>query len=43
VRLVSYEFLAFTGLTPTRYLEVRRRFLHEHPGHTLDGWPLPAD
>jgi hypothetical protein len=34
---------AFTGLTPTRYVEVRRRFMREHPGHALDGWPLPAD
>jgi hypothetical protein len=32
-----------SGLTPTRYVEVRQRFLREHPGHTLDGWPLPAD
>ncbi|WP_344879820.1 helix-turn-helix domain-containing protein [Allokutzneria multivorans] len=39
----GHEFREFTGLTPTRYLEVRRRFLREHPGHTLDGWPLPAD
>ncbi|CAL9458818.1 hypothetical protein SUDANB95_02578 [Actinosynnema sp. ALI-1.44] len=39
----GHEFRAFTGLTPTRYLEVRRRFLREHPGHALDGWPLPAD
>ncbi|SDU01474.1 Helix-turn-helix domain-containing protein [Amycolatopsis keratiniphila] len=39
----GHEFRAFTGLTPTRYLEVRRRFLLEHPGHVLDGWPLPAD
>jgi AraC-like DNA-binding protein len=39
----SHEFRAFTGLTPTRYVEVRRRFLREHPGHTLAGWPLPAD
>ena len=39
----GHEFRAFTGLTPTRYVEVRRRFLHEHPGHALDGWPLPAD
>jgi AraC-like DNA-binding protein len=38
----GHEFQAFTGLTPTRYLEVRRRFLREHPGHVLDGWPLPA-
>ena len=37
------EFRTFTGLTPTRYLDVRRRFLREHPGHALDGWPLPAD
>ncbi|MFC7533459.1 helix-turn-helix domain-containing protein [Actinoplanes sp. GCM10030250] len=39
----GHEFRAFTGLTPTRYVEVRRRFLREHPGHTLDGWPLPSD
>jgi hypothetical protein len=31
------------GLTPTRYVEVRRRFMREHPGHALDGWPLPTD
>ncbi len=39
----GHEFREFTGLTPTRYVEVRQRFLREHPGHTLDGWPLPAD
>ncbi|GAA1583009.1 hypothetical protein GCM10009804_44380 [Kribbella hippodromi] len=39
----SHEFRAFTGLTPTQYLEVRRRFLREHPGHVLDSWPLPID
>ncbi|HIZ36299.1 MAG TPA: helix-turn-helix domain-containing protein [Candidatus Ruania gallistercoris] len=39
----GHEFRAFTGYTPTGYLEVRRRFLREHPGHTLDSWPLPAD
>jgi AraC-like DNA-binding protein len=39
----DHEFREFTGLTPTRYVEVRRRFLLEHPGHVLDGWPLPAD
>ena len=39
----GHEFRAFTGLTPTRYVEVRRRFLGEHPGHVLDRWPLPAD
>jgi AraC-like DNA-binding protein len=37
------EFREFTGLTPTRYAEVRRRFLRDHPGHALEGWPLPAD
>ena len=39
----GHEFRAFTGLTPTRYVEVRRRFLREHPGHALDGLPLPTD
>ncbi|WP_086821662.1 helix-turn-helix domain-containing protein [Allokutzneria sp. NRRL B-24872] len=39
----GHEFRAFTGLTPTRYIEVRQRFLRENPGHALDGWPLPAD
>jgi class 3 adenylate cyclase len=32
----GHESRAFTGLTPTRYVEVRRRFLREHPGHALD-------
>jgi AraC-like DNA-binding protein len=39
----GHDFRAFTGLTPTRYLDVRRRFLREHPGHALDVGPLPAD
>lgn len=39
----GHEFREFTGLTPTRYIEVRQRFLREHPGHVLDGWPLPVD
>lgn len=39
----GHEFREFTGLTPTRYVEVRRQFLREHPGHVLDGGPLPAD
>lgn len=38
----GHEFREFTGITPTQYLEVRRRFLREHPGHSLEGWPLPA-
>ena len=39
----GHDFRAFTGLTPTSYLDVRRRFLREHPGHVLDVGPLPAD
>ncbi|MBB3036137.1 helix-turn-helix domain-containing protein [Hoyosella altamirensis] len=38
-----HEFREFTGLTPTRYVEVRQRFLRDHPDHVLEGWPLPAD
>lgn len=38
-----HEFREYTGLTPTRYVEVRQRFLREHPDHALEGWPLPAD
>jgi methylphosphotriester-DNA--protein-cysteine methyltransferase len=39
----GHDFRSFTGLTPTRYLDIRRRFLREHPGHVLDVGPLPAD
>ncbi|GIF76120.1 AraC family transcriptional regulator [Asanoa siamensis] len=39
----GHEFRAFTGLTPTRYAQVRRRFAREHPGNVLDNWSLPAD
>ncbi|WP_220126592.1 helix-turn-helix domain-containing protein [Actinomadura madurae] len=38
----GHEFRAFTGLTPTRYVEARRRFLREHPGHALDVGLIPA-
>jgi AraC-like DNA-binding protein len=38
-----HDFRTFTGLIPTRYLDLRRRFLREHPGHALDVGPLPAD
>ncbi|WP_341976404.1 AraC family transcriptional regulator [Microbacterium sp. LWO13-1.2] len=38
-----HEFRGYTGLTPTRYVEARQRFLREHPGHALEGWPVPAD
>ena len=37
------EFRTFAGMTPTRYLEVRRRFLREHPDHPFVVGPLPAD
>lgn len=40
---LGHEFRAFTGLTPTQYVEVRGRFLREYPGHVLDSWPLPDD
>jgi AraC-like DNA-binding protein len=36
------EFAAFTGLNPTEYLHLRRRFLQENPGHALDLGPLPV-
>ena len=39
----GHDFRTFTGLAPTQYLEVRRRFLREHPGHALDVGPPPAD
>jgi hypothetical protein len=39
----GHDFRAFTGLTPTHYLDARRRFMREHPGHVLDVAPLPAD
>lgn len=39
----GHDFRAFTGLTPTRYVEVRQRFLREHPDHALDNWSLPTD
>lgn len=39
----DHEFREFTGLSPTRYIEVRRRFLREHTVHVLNSWPLPAD
>ncbi|MFK4836804.1 helix-turn-helix domain-containing protein [Microbacterium sp. ZW T2_14] len=38
-----HEFREFTGLTPTRYVEARQRFLREHPDHVLEGWPVPVD
>jgi AraC-like DNA-binding protein len=38
-----HEFREYTGLTPSRYVEVRQRFLREHPDNALEGWPLPAD
>ena len=43
VSCIGHAFRAFTGLTPTRYVAVRRRFLREHSDHALDGRSLPAD
>lgn len=37
-----HEFREYTGLTPTRHVQARRRILREHPDHTLEGWPIPA-
>jgi hypothetical protein len=42
-RHFGHDFRTFTGLTPTRYLDLRRRFLREHPGDALDVGSLPAD
>jgi AraC-like DNA-binding protein len=39
----GHEFRTFTGLTPSQYLEGRRRFLREHPDHVLNLGLLPAD
>jgi AraC-like DNA-binding protein len=38
----GHDFRAFTGLTPTCYLDARRHFMREQPGHVLDVAPLPA-
>ncbi|HEY6687444.1 MAG TPA: hypothetical protein VI094_14670 [Propionibacteriaceae bacterium] len=29
--------------TGDRSTNKAERFMREHPGHALDGWPLPAD
>jgi hypothetical protein len=41
--LYSFRLQRTDGSLPTRYLDLRRRFLREHPGHPLDVGPLPAD
>lgn len=38
---INQELRQFTGLTPTGYLELRRRFAAEHPDSALDVGPLP--
>jgi AraC-like DNA-binding protein len=38
----NHELRRFTGLTPTAYLDLRRRFAAEHPGSALDVGLLPA-
>ncbi|GAA1618578.1 hypothetical protein GCM10009789_85520 [Kribbella sancticallisti] len=37
----THELRQFTGLTPTAYLDLRRRFAAEHPGSALDVGLLP--
>jgi AraC-like DNA-binding protein len=37
----THEMHRFTGLTPTVYLDLRRRFAAEHPDNALDVGPLP--
>jgi AraC-like DNA-binding protein len=37
----NHELRRFTGLTPTGYLDLRRRFAAEHPDNALDVGPLP--
>ncbi len=38
----NHELRRFTGLTPTEYLGLRRRFAAEHPGNALDVGLLPS-
>lgn len=38
----THEMQRFTGLTPTAYLDLRRRFAAEHGGSALDVGLLPA-
>ncbi|WP_433010221.1 helix-turn-helix domain-containing protein [Kribbella sp. CA-294648] len=38
----NHDLRQFTGLTPTAYLELRRRFAAEHPASALDVGPLPT-
>jgi AraC-like DNA-binding protein len=38
----NHELRRFTGLTPTGYLDLRRRFTAKHPASALDVGPLPA-
>jgi AraC-like DNA-binding protein len=40
---LNKDFVEFTGLNPTDYLRLRRRFQAEHPDHSLDAGPLPTD
>ncbi len=38
----NHELRQFTGLTPTGYLDLRRRFAAEHPDNALDVGLLPS-
>jgi AraC-like DNA-binding protein len=40
---LNKDFVEFTGLNPTDYLRLRRRFHTERPEHALDVGPLPID
>lgn len=40
---LNKDFVEFTGLNPTDYLRMRRRFHSENPGHALEVGPLPSD
>jgi AraC-like DNA-binding protein len=40
---LNKDFVEFTGLNPTDYLRLRRRFYMEKPEHALDVGPLPID
>jgi methylphosphotriester-DNA--protein-cysteine methyltransferase len=40
---LNKDFVEFTGLNPTDYLRLRRRFHTENPEHALEVGPLPTD
>jgi AraC-like DNA-binding protein len=40
---LNKDFVEFTGHSPSDYLELRRRFQSEKPGHALDVGPVPTE